>query len=184
MRHKTIITIFISVGILTGLFSGIISKLNKLEDIITELNYNQSLILQQLEESEKEINDIDKLINKYAKEFGVDKNLCHAVAIVESGKKQEVVSHAGAVGTMQVLPSTAKAMGENPYETSGNIRAGVKYLAYLNKKFNGDTDKVIAGYNAGETVVMKHNGIPPYKETQQYVKKVKKEKAKLDNNIN
>lgn len=166
---------------------GLYTKMNKLENTISDLNYNQNLMLQQLEESEnnitsinKEVKDIDKLINKYSKQFGVDKNLVHAVAIVESGKKQEVISHSGAIGTMQLLPSTAKAMGENPYSTEGNIRAGVKYLAYLQKKFNGDTTKVIAGYNAGETAVIKNNGVPPYKETQNYVKKVKQEKIKLD----
>lgn len=170
-------------GILILALIGMTYKLNKLENIITSLNYNQTLILRQLEESEKEIKDIDKLIDKYAKQFGVDKKLCHAVAIVESGKKQEIVSSSGAVGVMQVLPQTAKAMSENAYDIESNIRAGVKYLAYLNKKFNGDTDKVIAGYNAGPNAVVKHQGIPPYKETQNYVKKVKKEKAKLENKI-
>lgn len=170
-------------GILILALIGMTYKLNKLENIITSLNYNQTLILRQLEESEKEIKDIDKLIDKYAKQFGVDKKLCHAVAIVESGKKQEIVSSSGAVGVMQVLPQTAKAMSENAYDTESNIRAGVKYLAYLNKKFNGDTDKVIAGYNAGPNAVVKHQGVPPYKETQNYVKKVKKEKAKLENKI-
>lgn len=170
-------------GILILALIGMTYKLNKLENIITSLNYNQTLILRQLEESEKEIKDIDKLIDKYAKQFGVDKKLCHAVAIVESGKKQEIVSSSGAVGVMQVLPQTAKAMSENAYDTESNIRAGVKYLAYLNKKFNGDTDKVIAGYNAGPNAVVKHQGIPPYKETQNYVKKVKKEKTKLENKI-
>jgi soluble lytic murein transglycosylase-like protein len=170
-------------GILILALIGMTYKLNKLENIITSLNYNQTLILRQLEESEKEIKDIDKLIDKYAKQFGVDKKLCHAVAIVESGKKQEIDSSSGAVGVMQVLPQTAKAMSENAYDTESNIRAGVKYLAYLNKKFNGDTDKVIAGYNAGPNAVVKHQGVPPYKETQNYVKKVKKEKAKLENKI-
>ena len=170
-------------GILILSLIGMTYKLNKLENIITSLNYNQTLILRQLEESEKEIKDIDKLIDKYAKQFGVDKKLCHAVAIVESGKKQEVISSSGAVGVMQVLPQTAKAMSENAYDTESNIRAGVKYLAYLNNKFSGDTDKVIASYNAGPNAVVKHQGVPPYKETQNYVKKVKKEKAKLENKI-
>ena len=170
-------------GILILALIGMTYKLNKLENIITSLNYNQTLILRQLEESEKEIKDIDKLIDKYAKQFGVDKNLAHAVAIVESGKKQEIVSHAGAIGVMQVMPQTAKAMGENPYDIEGNIRAGVKYLSYLDKKFNGDTDLMLAGFNSGVGNVKKYNGIPPFKETQAYIKKVKKEKAKLENKV-
>ena len=79
------------------------------------------------------------------------------------------------------MPSTGKAMNENVYTTDGNIRAGIKYLAYLNKKFNGNTDLVLSAYNAGEGNVSKHNGVPPFKETKNFVKKVKTEKAKLDN---
>lgn len=168
-------------GLLLCSLIGMMYKMNKLENIITTLNYNQTLILRQLEESEREISDIDKLIDKYSKQFGVDKNLAHAVAIVESGKKQEIVSHSGAVGVMQVMPQTAKAMGENPYSTEGNIRAGIKYLSYLDKKFNGDTDLILAGFNSGIGNVKKYNGIPPFKETQAYIKKVKKEKVRLDN---
>ena len=89
---------------------GLYTKMNKLENTIMSLNYNQSLMLQQLEESEnnitninKEVKDIDKLINKYSKQFGVDKNLVKAVAKIESGGKQEVVSNAGAVGTIFAL---------------------------------------------------------------------------------
>lgn len=166
---------------------GLYTKINKLEDTIMSLNYNQGLMLQQLEESEnnitsinKEVKDIDKLINKYSKQFGVDKNLVHAVTLVESGKKQEVISQAGAIGIGQLTKNTAKAMNVNPYDTEDNIKGTVKYLAYLHKKFNGDTTKVIASYNAGPTAVTKYNGIPPYKETQNYVKKVKQEKIKLD----
>ena len=170
-------------GILILALIGMTYKLNKLENIITSLNYNQTLILRQLEESEKEIKDIDKLIDKYAKQFGVDKKLCHAVAIVESGKKQEIVSQSNSIGVFQLQPSTAKGLGVNPYDTEQNILGGIKYLSYLNKKFNGDTDLILASYNSGVGNVSKYNGIPPYKETQNYVKKVKKEKAKLENKI-
>ena len=155
-------------------------KLNKLENIITSLNYNQTLILRQLEESEKEIKDIDKLIDKYAKQFGVDKKLCHAVAIVESGKKQEVISQSNSIGVFQLQPSTAKGLGVNPYDTEQNILGGIKYLSYLNKKFNGDTDLILASYNSGVGNVSKYNGIPPFNETHSYIKKVKKERDKLN----
>ena len=168
-------------GILILALIGMTYKLNKLENIIISLNYNQTLILRQLEESEREIIDIDKLIDKYAKQFGVDKKLCHAVAIVESGKKQEIVSSSGAVGVMQVLPQTAKAMSENAYDTESNIRAGIKYLSYLDKKYNGDTDLILAGYNSGIGNVNKYNGIPPFSETHSYIEKVKKERDKLNN---
>lgn len=163
------------------------TKIDILENKINQLQKNETLVLLQLEDEEKNIqsmrkniSDIDVLINKYSKQYGVDKNLAHAVAKVESNKQQTARSKAGAIGVFQVMPSTGKAMNENVYTTEGNIRAGVKYLAYLNKKFNGDTDKVIASYNAGEGNVSKHNGVPPFKETRNFVRKVKTEKAKLD----
>lgn len=167
-------------GILILALIGMTYKLNKLENIITSLNYNQTLILRQLEESEKEIKDIDKLIDKYAKQFGVDKKLCHAVAIVESGKKQEVISQSNSIGVFQLQPSTAKGLGVNPYDTEQNILGGIKYLSYLNKKFNGDTDLILASYNSGVGNVSKYNGIPPFNETHSYIKKVKKERDKLN----
>ena len=103
----------------------------------------------------------------------------HAVAQVESNKKQSAISKSGAVGVMQVLPSTAKAMGvDNPYSTEDNIKAGVKYLKYLQDKFNNNTDLVLSAYNAGEGNVSR-NKIPA--STRHYVHKVKKEKNKLDN---
>lgn len=164
-----------------------IFKVNKLEKNVALLQNNETLILLQLESEEKDIKkvhtrvvDIDSLINKYSKQYGVDPSLAKAVAKVESGGKQNVVSNAGAIGVFQVMPSTAKAMGENPYTPEGNIKSGIKYLSYLDKKFNGDTTKVIASYNAGPNAVQKHNGVPPYKETQNYVQKVKAEKDKLD----
>lgn len=163
-------------------------RIDKLSNKIELLDVNQNLILLQLQENEnkvkkveKEITEIDKIISKYAKEYGVDENLAHAVATVESGKKHVVKSHSGAVGVFQVLPSTARSMGENPYTIEGNIKTGVKYLAYLDKKFNGNVDKVLSAYNAGPNAVVKHGGIPPYKETKNYVNKVKSVKEKLDN---
>lgn len=163
------------------------TKIDILENKINQLQKNETLVLLQLEDEEKNIqsmrkniSDIDVLINKYSKQYGVDKNLAHAVAKVESNKQQTARSSAGAIGVYQILPSTGKAMKENVYTTDGNIRAGIKYLAYLDKKFNGDTDKILSAYNAGEGNVSKHNGVPPFKETRNFVRKVKTEKAKLD----
>lgn len=163
-------------------------RIESLSKKIKSLDVNQNLILLQLQESEneikrveKEVDQIDHFIDKYSKQFGLDKNLVHAIAIVESGKNQQSISASNAVGVMQVLPSTAKAMGENPYTIEGNIKASIKYLSYLHKKFNGDEDLILAGYNAGPNAVVKHGGMPPYKETKNYVKKVKTVKAKLDN---
>ena len=174
--------------LLTSVLVTMLYRITILENKLNSITYNQNLILMQLEESENNINNINKevsyidsLIDKYAKQLGVDKNLCHAVAIVESNKKQNVISSANSIGIYQLQPSTAKSLGVNPYDIEQNIKGGVTYLKHLQDKFNGNTDLVIAGYNAGPNAVRKHNGIPPYKETQKYVQKVKKEKEKLDN---
>ena len=162
-------------------------KVNRLEKDIISLKSNETLILLQLETEEEDLNrvhtkvlDLDSMINKYASKYNVEPNLVKAVVKVESSNNPNAVSKAGGIGLGQLLPSTAKAMGVNPYNPEDNIKGTVKYLDYLNKKFNGDTKKVLASYNAGLNAVQKHNGVPPYKETQNYVKKVEKEKAKLD----
>ncbi len=159
----------------------------KLEKDVLSLKNNETLILLQLETEEKDINsvhtkilDLDSMINKYASKYNVEPNLVKAVVKVESSNNPNAVSKTGAIGLGQLMPSTAKAMGVNPYNPEDNIKGTVKYLDYLNKKFNGDTKKVLASYNAGPNAVQKHNGVPPYEETQNYVKKVEKEKAKLD----
>lgn len=164
-------------------------KTYKLEKDVLSLKNNETLILLQLETEEKDINnvhtkilDLDSMINKYASKYNVEPNLVKAVVKVESSNNPNAVSKTGAIGLGQLMPSTAKAMGVNPYNPEDNIKGTVKYLDYLNKKFNGDTKKVLASYNAGPNAVQKHNGVPPYKETQNYVKKVEKEKAKLDAN--
>lgn len=160
-------------------------KIDTLENKISELQKNETLVLLQLQDEEqniqtmsKNISDIDMLINKYSKQYGVDRNLAHAVAKVESNKQQNARSKSGAVGVFQIMPSTAKGLGINPYNTNQNIKCGIKYLSYLNKKFNGNTDLVLSAYNAGPSVVSKKGVLP---STQGYIKKVKTEKAKLDN---
>ena len=127
---------------------------------------------------------IDFIIEKYSQEYNIDKNLIKAISIVESGSKhykngsQDVkTSIGGAIGIMQLMPQTAKSMGVNPYSLDENIKGAVKYLSYLDKKFNGDLDKIICAYNIGESHVIKY-GIPY--GSMRYVNIVKKEKAKLD----
>nr|WP_228719234.1 MULTISPECIES: lytic transglycosylase domain-containing protein [Acinetobacter calcoaceticus/baumannii complex] len=115
----------------------------------------------------------EELIQKHSLANGIDPNLTIAVITRESAFKPTARSHKNAQGLMQVLPGTAKFMGVNPsnlYDPEQNIIAGTKYLAYLSRIFNGDLTKVLAGYNAGHGAVMKYNGIPPYKETQNYVR--------------
>lgn len=162
-----------------GMFIFLYNQDQKIQGEINQLSINQSLILKQVEESEKEINTLDILIDTYSEKFGIDKKLCHAVAYVESGKNQNAVSPSGSIGVFQLQPRTAKSLGVNPYILEENIKGGVQYLAYLNKKYNGDTDLILAGYNSGTGNVSKYGGVPPFKETKEYIKKVKNKKSQL-----
>ena len=126
----------------------------------------------------------DPLIIKYSKKYNVDISLVKAIIKAESDfkhfivnpetKKKEVLkSSKGAIGIMQVMPATAKKMGiNNVYSVENNIKAGVKYLSYLLRKYNSNLVFVIAAYNAGPDAVDKYKGIPPYPETRQFVAKV------------
>ena len=115
----------------------------------------------------------DKHIARYAKEYGVDEDLVRAVIKTESANNPDALSNKGAMGLMQLMPQTAKMLGVNDaWDPEQNIRGGVKYLSQLSDKFDGDIVKILAGYNAGPSKVEQFNGVPPYAETQNYVKKV------------
>ncbi|MGB9735462.1 MAG: transglycosylase SLT domain-containing protein [bacterium] len=114
-------------------------------------------------------------VYRIAKKYGVDPVLIMAMIKVESNFMPYAVSPAGAMGLMQILPSTARLMNVGDvYAPEENIEAGVRYFKYLYTLFKGDYIKAIAAYNAGEQAVIKYNGIPPYPETQWYVTKVLK----------
>ncbi len=96
-----------------------------------------------------------------------------AVIAVESAGRPQAVSHAGAQGLMQLIPATAKRFGvTDAFDTTQNIRGGVKYLDWLLTHFNNDIVLALAGYNAGEGAVRRNNGVPPFAETRDYVPKV------------
>lgn len=117
--------------------------------------------------------DINKIIQFTAKKYGLDPKLAMAVAKVESNLQPDVVSSAGAVGVMQLMPETAQGLGvRNSKDPRENIDGGVRYLKQLMSSFNGDVTKTVAAYNAGPQAVEKYNGTPPYSETQAYVRKV------------
>lgn len=106
-------------------------------------------------------------------ESGVDVNLLLSIAKAESSFDPSVTSHSGAMGIMQLMPFTAEEYGvSNAYSAAESIPAGAKLLANLLTKYNGDVSLAAAAYNAGSGSVEKYNGIPPYEETQNYVKKV------------
>lgn len=115
------------------------------------------------------------LIYRKSKKYDVDPALVAAVIEQESRFKPRAKSHVGARGLMQLMPRTGRWMGARDlYNPEQNVDAGVKYIAYLDKRFNGDLKKIVAAYNGGEGNVMRYRGIPPFRETRQYVKKVLK----------
>ena len=117
--------------------------------------------------------DLDWTIYRAGQAAGVDPRFIHAVIKQESRYKNAAVSHVGAQGLMQLMPATAKRFGcDDPHDSAANIKAGTKYLAWLLKRFDGNVTLALAGYNAGEGAVDKYDGVPPYNETQNYVRKI------------
>lgn len=116
--------------------------------------------------------ELDILIRHYSRRHRVDHQLVKAVMKVESNFNPICVSSAGAMGLMQLMPGTAHGLGvRNPWNPEENIAGGVKYLASMLKRFR-TTKLALAAYNAGPGAVKKYNGVPPYDETQRYIKKV------------
>lgn len=118
-------------------------------------------------------NQYAAIIEKAAATYQVPAKLIAAVIKQESNFNPTVVSHAGAQGLMQLMPTTAQYLGvTNAFDPEQNIMAGAKYLRQMLDKFNNDPTLALAAYNAGASRVTKYGGIPPFKETQNYVKKV------------
>ncbi|WP_218209270.1 lytic transglycosylase domain-containing protein [Acinetobacter sp. F9] len=118
-------------------------------------------------------NAYDSIIRQAAQTYGVSEGLIKAVMHTESGFNVQARSPVGAQGLMQLMPATARRFNvSNAYDPQQNIMAGAKYLAWLLKRFNGNTTLALAGYNAGEGNVAKYKGVPPFRETQDYVRRV------------
>lgn len=117
------------------------------------------------------IKNLDQVVSQAAADSGLDPALIHAVIRTESAGNANARSSKGAIGPMQLMPSTAADLGVDPTDPVQNILGGSRYLAAMKKQFGSDK-LALAAYNAGPSAVTKHGGVPPYAETQAYVRKV------------
>lgn len=116
---------------------------------------------------------MDTIFEKAAKEYNVSVDLLKAIGKAESNFNANAVSRAGAQGVMQLMPSTAASLGvKDSLDPEQNIMGGAKYISTLLKRYDGNINLALAGYNAGSGNVAKYDGIPPFKETQNYIAKV------------
>lgn len=142
----------------------------------TSINFDKILdeeVLNNKSSNFKYNGEYEDLINAAARKYNLSSTIIKAVIKAESSFNPDVVSKAGAMGLMQLMPGTAEGLGvKNPFDPKQNIDGGVKYLKDMLKEFDGNLEYALAAYNAGPGNVKKYGGIPPFDETQDYVKKI------------
>ncbi|MBS4207954.1 lytic transglycosylase domain-containing protein [Bacillus sp. FJAT-50079] len=149
-----------SLGAIQSFADSYISQAAQLESTMTDVEAKSSL-------------PIVDIVRKAAEKYDLPEKLITSVIKHESNFNPNAVSHAGASGLMQLMPATAQSLGvSNIFDPEDNIMAGSKYLRQMLNKYNGNVQLALAAYNAGPGNVDKYGGIPPFKETQAYVRKV------------
>lgn len=157
------------------------SETNKQENKTEEQKLPTITSLSEFKTKTNALPDFNNIIKTQAEKNGIDENLLKAVIKTESGFNPNARSGAGAMGLMQLMPKTAESLGViDPYNPQQNVEGGTKYLKNLLSKYEGNKEMALAAYNAGPGTVDRYGGIPPYKETQNYVKKVLEQEAKLN----
>lgn len=144
----------------------------KAKKVIKE-NTNSTPVQQLAKIDSRGTTNYHRIVHEKATEYDIDPSLIKAVIKTESNWNHRAISRKGAMGLMQLMPSTANDMDvRNPFNPEENIEGGTKYLKYLLKRFNGDLILALAAYNAGPKIVEKFGLVPPITETKQYVHKV------------
>jgi len=126
----------------------------------------------------KALNPLE-LADAAADRYGLPRSLVRSVMSAESGLQTRAVSPKGAIGLMQLMPGTAQQLGADPWDPAQNVDAGTRYLRNLLEKYDGGLWHALAAYNAGPGAVEKYKGIPPYRETVQYIGRIQRKMDKL-----
>lgn len=155
------------------------SKEDKVEKVVDELPEilepikQEAVNLKSKLDLKAQTTNIDEIIETFSNKYNVDSDFIKAIIKQESGFNPKATSKKGAMGLMQLMPKTAKSLGvEDAYNPMQNIEGGVKYIKSLLNQFDNNEKFALAAYNAGPNAVKRYGGIPPYKETQNYVNSI------------